>query len=202
MKRVIFAIMVLLLAAAVVQGGNIKHLGGTVGTPARDSVDSLSIKAKGISSTDLLDTLRVQGVASSGAGGITLKDGINYMTIDGGFIKTFGRFRIVSSANYYLYFALDGFAFTTFGMIGSGRDLLVGSPAADSLNLIVRAQNEVIFATNGGNEAGRFTDEYTLRLKMHSAFPDTTGYLGGEMWLGATGDSIYIYKSDHTMVYK
>jgi len=34
---------------------------------------------------------------------------------------------------------------------------------------------------------------------LRSAFPDTTGYIGGEMWMSTTGDSLYFYKSDHTI---
>jgi hypothetical protein len=40
-----------------------------------------------------------------------------------------------------------------------------------------------------------------MYLKMQTAYtplPDTTGFLGGEMWW-STGDTLYVYKSDHTI---
>ncbi len=38
-------------------------------------------------------------------------------------------------------------------------------------------------------------------LPLRSAFPDTTDYIGGELWMSTTGDSLYVYENDHTIEY-
>lgn len=215
MRKVIFALTVFLLAAALVQSGNIKHLGGVVGIPAGDSIDSTMVKDGGASGADLADTLRhtgriyttvldadtlfTSGLVSQGGGSIYINDSGNYIDIADGFIRTYGRMRIVSTPNYYLYFTLDGASFTAIGMVASGRDLITGNPDADSLNIAVNAVNDLIFATDNGTEFGRGTKAGTFKLNVNASFPDTTGFVGGEMWLSATGDSMYIYLSSHTM---
>jgi len=38
-----------------------------------------------------------------------------------------------------------------------------------------------------------------VRLPVQATLPDTTGFIGGEMWLSAVGDTVYHYLTNHTI---
>jgi len=52
---------------------------------------------------------------------------------------------------------------------------------------------------NGTNVASKLPGVLKLKIESVFAAADTEGMVGGEIWLGATGDSIYVYRSDFTI---
>ncbi len=162
--------------------------------------------------TDVLDadTLYTKGVASHELGeGLVLRDGINYLTMDGGFLDMFGRLSVISTNNYYIEWRLPGTGGTgrgtPLGMIGSGREAT--GAADDSTSLGIGGIGNVIVSTKDGSVKNVVFDSLgvtsiygSLGLEKRTSMPDTASWSGGNMWLSEIGDSLYTYLTDYTVI--
>lgn len=71
---------------------------------------------------------------------------------------------------------------------------------ADEFNITINTSDQALFKGAAGGYS--FDDDVLvagiLKLPLNATMPDTTGFTGGEMFT-FTGDTLYVYKADHTL---
>jgi len=90
--------------------------------------------------------------------------------------------------------------------------VMVGSAAGDGYDSYIDGSGNAVYTGDMNiqgdldvdtdlNVDGAAVIDGTLRLGLNAALKDTTGFVGGEVWFSATGDTTYKYTSDHEIVF-